>query len=439
MHALKDQMSGEEEEKEQRRDFMSSTKQHQQPTSAAFFIRLFIPFALAFFMSCLLRTINSVLSPTFIETFHMSASNLGMMTSAYFLSFAIAQIPLGVCLDRYGPGRTLSGFMLFGVLGCVVFAAAPSVTFLFIGRALVGLGVSGCLMAAYKAFGDWLPKEKLPMYNSLESFVGGVGGMVATTPINAALGFISWRGVFLALGGLTLGVAILLFFSPRHPDEVNVGENIQQQFKGTLKIAVSGKFWRLAPIAVFGQAIYLALNSLWIGPWYRDVFHSSPENVPNLLFICSFAITIGYLINGFVANFLKAKIGMKVINVTLISMSIYTVVLGLIVIFPQYGNILWPVFVFLGPFSLLTYPIFSSMFDAKLAGRVQTTYNMLVFIMSTVIQSGVGWIIDMYEPMADGSYNPQGYKVALIVLVAALALSIIWCLFYRKDKDEIQY
>ena len=79
---------------------------------------------------------------------------LGMMTSAYFLSFAIAQIPLGVCLDRYGPGRTLSGFMLFGVLGCVVFAAAPSVTFLFIGRALVGLGVSGCLMAAYKAFGD---------------------------------------------------------------------------------------------------------------------------------------------------------------------------------------------------------------------------------------------------------------------------------------------
>lgn len=418
---------------------MNETNQVRQATSVKFFVRLFIPFALAFFMSCLLRTINSVLSPTFIDTFHMSASNLGMMTSAYFLSFAIAQIPLGVCLDRYGPGRTLSAFMLFGVLGCVVFAAAPNVTFLFIGRALVGLGVSGCLMAAYKAFGDWLPKEKLPMYNSLESFVGGVGGMVATTPINAALGFISWRGVFLVLGGLTFGVAVLLFFSPRHPDEVNVGEGIAEQLKGTGKISVSGKFWRLAPIAVFGQATYLALNSLWIGPWYRDVYHSSADAVPNLLFICSFAITIGYLVNGFIANYLKAKCKVKVITVTLVSMTIYTAVLGLIILFPQFGNILWPVFVFIGPFSLLTYPIFSSMFDAKLAGRVQTTYNMLVFVMSTVIQSGVGWIIDLYEPMADGSYNPAGYRVALIVIFAALALSIVWCIFYRRSKKEIQY
>lgn len=418
---------------------MNQENQEVQTTSVKFFIRLFIPFALAFFMSCLLRTINSVLSPTFIETFHMNASNLGMMTSAYFLSFALAQVPLGVCLDRYGPGKTLSGFMLFGVLGCIVFAMAPNVTFLFIGRALVGLGVSGCLMAAYKAFGDWLPKEKLPMYNSLESFVGGVGGMVATTPINAALGFVSWRGVFLILAGLTFVVAVTLFFSPRHPDEINVGESVGQQFKGTGRIAVSGKFWRLAPIAVFGQATYLAINSLWLGPWYRDVFQSSAEKVPDLLFVCSVAITGGYLLNGFVANFLKARFQLKVITVTLVSMSIYTIVLGLIIILPQYGNILWPVFMFLGPFSLLTYPIFSSMFDSKLAGRVQTAYNMLVFVMSTVIQSGVGWIIDLYEVTEGGSFNPQGYSVALTVIFAALLLSIIWCICYRRSKQEIQY
>lgn len=407
--------------------------------TASFFIRLFIPFALAFFMSCLLRTINSVLSPTFIATFNMTASDLGVMTSSYFLSFAIAQIPLGVCLDRYGPGRTLSTFMLFGVVGCLVFASAPTVLFLFIGRALVGFGVSGCLMAAYKAFGDWLPKEKLPMYNSLESFVGGVGGMVATTPINAALGFISWRGVFVVLGAMTFLVAVLLFFSPRHPDEINTGESVGQQFIGTIKISSSGRFWRLAPLAVLGQATYLALNSLWIGPWYRDVGGYAAGEVPNLLFMCAFAITIGYLANGFIANYFKGKFGTKTINIMIIAMTIYTALLALVIIMPQHGNILWPLFVLLGPFSLLSYPIFSSMFDGKLAGRVQTTYNMLVFVMSTVIQSGVGWIIDLYEPVSGGGFNPQGYRTSLIFICVSLFLSIMWCIFYRRSKKEIQY
>jgi len=405
--------------------------------TAGFFIRLFIPFALAFFMSCLLRTINSVLSPTFIKTFSMTASDLGVMTSAYFLSFAIAQIPLGVFFDRFGPSKTLAVSMLLAVVGCIVFGSAQSVAFLFTGRAFVGLGVAGCLMAAYKAFGDWLPKEKLPIFNSLESFVGGVGGMVATTPIKAALGFMSWRSVFFVLGGMTGVVAIIVFFAPNKKGTKN--ETMAAQFAGAGKIAIAGRFWRLAPLAVLGQATYLALNSLWIGPWYKDVLKVSADNVPNLLLLCAASITVGYLINGFVANWLKAKFHISVFKTTVIAMSIYTVVLLLIAAFPQYGRVLWPVFVLIGPFSLLTYPVFSDMFSADMAGRAQTMYNMLVFLMSTFIQSGVGYIIDMYAPTEAGGYNPAGYTTALYVIVIALAFSILWALFFRRKQNEIHY
>lgn len=411
----------------------------KEKVSLSFFLKLFVPFALAFFMSGLLRTINNVLSPVFIETFNMSASDLGIMTIAYFFSFALAQIPLGVLLDRYGPGLTLSIFMLFAVIGCFIFAAAPSIIFLFIGRALVGLGVSGCLMAAYKAFGIWLPKDRLPMYNSLQSFVGGVGGMVATTPINLALDFMSWRMVFVVLGILTFIIATLVYLTPRHPEERNTTESIGEQLKGTLEISITKRFWRLAPLAVLGQSIYLALNSLWIGPWYRDVAGYSPDSVPNLLFLCALSITVGYLVSGVIANALKARFGIKVINITIVTMAIYTAILGLIIILPEYGNILWPAFVLFGPFSLLTYPIFSSMFDEKLSGRVQTTYNMIVFVMSTVIQSGMGAIIDIYEPVAGGGFNPKGYTVSLSILVTSLVISILWVIFYRRNKETIDY
>lgn len=415
----------------------SETQTREAPSGL--FIKLFIPYALAFFMSALLRTINSVLSPVFIETFQMSASDLGVMTSAYFLSFAAAQIPVGVSLDRYGPSKTLSSFLIFGVIGCIVFAMAPSTIFLFIGRALVGLGVSGCLMAAYKAYGDWLPANKLPIYNSMQSFVGGIGGMVATTPINFALDFMSWRMVFLILGGLTAIIAIMVYFAPSHPDERNVTEPMSEQFKGMLSLSVSKKFWRLAPLAIMGQATYLALNSLWIGPWYSDVMGMPDAEVPNLLFICAAGIALGYLANGFVASKLKDSFKISVFQTTVISMAIYTVLLFGVVFFPQYGNILWPLFVFFGPFSLLTYPVFSSMYEPALSGRVQSTYNMYVFIMSTVIQSGMGFIIDLFEPISETTYNPQGYHVSILILAGILTFTILWAIFYRRDKNEIQY
>ena len=413
--------------------------QNENDVSKSFLLRLFVPFAFAFLIASLLRMINNVLAPTFIQTFDMGASDLGIMTSAFFLSFALAQIPLGVCLDRYGSGRTLTGFMIFGVLGCFVFASAQSIIFLFVGRALVGLGVSGCLMAAYKAFGDWLPREKLPIYNSLQSFVGGVGGMVATTPINAALGFVSWRVVFIVLGLLTLVSALLVYGTPNRVDASKNKESLTQYFKGTLDIALSKHFWRLAPLGVMGQASYLALNSLWIGPWFRDVAGFPKDAIPDMLFVCALSLSIGSLCNGFIATGLKARYGIKVIRLVVIAMSIFTGVMGLIILLPQYGTFLWPLFNFVGPFSLLTYPIFSSMFNQKLSGRVLTTYNMLVFLASFVIQSTIGVVIDMYKPLLDGSFNPAGYTIAFAGVFLLLCLSILWCIFYRRGKSKILY
>lgn len=272
------------------------------------FIWIFIPFALSFFMSVLLRTVNNVLAPTFIDTFHMNASQLGIMTSAYFISFAVAQIPLGVCLDKWGPGKSLGCFMLFGVVGCIVFGVAPNVTFLFIGRALVGFGVSGCLMSSYKAIGDWKDKESVPMYNGFISFFGGVGGIFATKPVSAANDFIGWRALFFVFAGMMLLVAVLVFFTKNHPKYSEYSDSsIAHELKGTLQLAITPRFWRFAPTAVVTQATYVALNSLWIGPWLRDVGHYSPNSVTNLLLLCSVSITIGYISGGSISSWLKRK------------------------------------------------------------------------------------------------------------------------------------
>ena len=174
-------------------------------------LRVFIPFALGYFLSYLFRTVNAVIAPDLVRDIGVDPASLGLLTSAYFLTFAAFQLPLGVLLDRYGPRRVEAVLLLFAAAGAFAFARAETLTGLLLGRALIGLGVSACLMAAFKAFTLWFPAEKLPLANGIQMISGGVGALAASTPVELSLKFTDWRGVFLILSGLTVVAAIFIF------------------------------------------------------------------------------------------------------------------------------------------------------------------------------------------------------------------------------------
>ena len=176
------------------------------------FLRLFIPFGLGYFISVLLGSANAIMSPILISTFSLSPADLGFMTSVYLISFGLAQFPLGVLLDRYGARKTLAPFMLFAVCGALIFAFSQNVGHLILSRALTGIGLSGCLMAAFKAYSEWLPAERLPLVYSIECLTGGIGGMVATKPVGFAISILSWRNVFIILALFTLFTSLSIWF-----------------------------------------------------------------------------------------------------------------------------------------------------------------------------------------------------------------------------------
>lgn len=115
------------------------------------FLTIFIPFGLGHFVSYLFRTVNALIYVDLEQELHLPASSLGLLTGVYFLTFAAAQIPLGVMLDRYGPRSVQAPMLLFAVVGSLIFSVSHSELGLIIGRGLIGLGVAGSLMSAIKA------------------------------------------------------------------------------------------------------------------------------------------------------------------------------------------------------------------------------------------------------------------------------------------------
>lgn len=171
--------------------------------------RLVPAYAAGYFLSYGLRSVNAVIAPELMQELNISAAGLGLLTSAYFLGFGLFQLPLGLLLDRFGPRRVEAALLLVAASGCTLFALGTHLQALALGRALIGLGVSACLMASFKAFSQWFPIDRLPALTATIMVAGGLGALSASVPVEAALPLLGWRGVF--FGGGAAGTGLRFF------------------------------------------------------------------------------------------------------------------------------------------------------------------------------------------------------------------------------------
>ena len=397
-----------------------------------FVIRIFLPFAAGYYLSYTFRTINAVIAPELARDIGIDAAGLGLLTSVYLLTFAAFQIPLGVLLDRYGPKSTQVVLLMFAVLGAVIFAGAESASGLILGRALIGFGVSGCLMASFKAFVQYFPRHHLPLANGIIFMIGGIGAMSSTTPVEAALGITDWRVVFLWLAALTAGTAVLVavMVPPRPERSAGTQESLAASLKGFGAVIRHPKFLRYAPLSVLCSGMLMALLGLWAGPWLRDVGGLSRGAAANALFLAFGAMTISYFSSGWLAGRVQARgIGLEKLSVT--GMCLYMAVQALIAFDLGSGAdiwsiALWVLFATFGTAGSLIYAGLAGAFPPELAGRVNTALNLLVFLVAFAAQWGIGVIINYWPAEASGRFAAEAYAAAFLVALAAQGAGLLW-------------
>ncbi|MDJ0723179.1 MAG: MFS transporter [Desulfobacterales bacterium] len=400
-------------------------------------VRIFLPFALGYFLSYLYRTVNAVIAPNLAADIGVDPSGLGLLTAAYFIAFASSQLPLGILLDRYGPRRIEATLLLFAAAGAYIFSRSDSLAGLAVGRALIGFGVSACLMAAFKAFVMWFPAPQLPLINGIQMTSGGLGALSATAPVESLLGIMDWRAVFLVLALATLAVALVVFFVVPDKTEDQPPDSPRNQLIGIGEVFSSPVFWRIAPWATLSQAAYLAIQGLWSGPWLRDVAGFDRRETAGMLLLVAAAMTAGYLLLGILANRLS-RAGWKPLSVAVLGMLIFMLVQTLIVCgWVPDVRLVWMLFGFFGTSGILCYADLSQRFPARLAGRVNTGLNLLVFVVAFAAQWGIGAVIDLWPSTADG-YAIPGYQAGFGVMLGLQAVALAWFLLAGRRQGRVR-
>ncbi len=394
---------------------------------------VFCPFAAGYFLSFFFRNVNAVISKDLAREFSLAPSDLGFLTSMYLLAFAAFQLPLGVLLDRFGPRRVLACLYSIAGVGALVFAFAQDLASLSIGRALIGLGVSGGLMGAIKAFTLWFPLSRLATLNGFYLAIGGVGGLSATAPVEALLGPLGWRALFGIVSALSVVAAALIFFVVPEKPLPGRGESLGAQLRRFGDIFSAPTFWRIALPLVVGHAAYQAMQGLWLAPWLYDVAELPRAAVANYLLATAIAYTVGSVFFGVTSDRLAAagisrmtvfKLG-QIASLAMFALLAAGVQRGLPAILAIYG--------FTAISAALAYALLTPLFGPEMTGRVNTASNVLMFLCSFVFQWGIGAVLRAY-PVVDGRYATEGYAVALLILAIAHAAVIAWLLPMRDPS-----
>jgi len=389
-------------------------------------LRVFVPFAAGYFLSYLYRVVNAVIAPDLVGDLGIGPSALGLLTATYFISFASAQLPLGVLLDRFGPRRMEAFLLLFAGLGAYLFSRSGSLTGLVVARALIGFGVSACLMAAFKAYTLWFPKERWPLVNGFQMAAGGLGALAATAPVEAALHVTDWRGVFMVLAVLTLLVAVAVYTVVPEKPSSGAGESFKHQLQGVKTVFTSLEFWRAAPLTTFSQASFLSIQGLWAGPWLKDVAGLERMAVANVLLWIAVAMIAGFILLGSLAERLSRS-GISVLATAVTGMVLFMGVQLLVLVGPvRWALPVWVLFGFFGTSGIIAYAALSQRFPIQLSGRVTTAVNLLVFIAAFVGQWAIGAIIGRWPVGPDGNYSLAGYRTGFFVMLAIQTMTLIW-------------
>ncbi len=393
-------------------------------------IAVFIAFALAYFLSALIRAITATIAPTLVAEFQLRSADLGLLAGGYFLGFAAMQLPLGRWLDRHGPRKVELAFLGAALAGCMAFAMADGFQGLLLARILCGVGVCACLMAPLTGYRRWYAPEHLMRANSWMLMVGAFGMVASTLPVQWLLPAIGWRGIFMLLAALVaISMAVIAWQVPAWVMKSPEGSVAVAADTGYTEVWRNPYFRALAPLGFFNYGGLVAMQTLWAGPWMTKVAGYTASEAATGLFWLNVAMLVAYWVWGMANPWLARKGYAAEILIRRWTPLTFVLLATLIVATPAYSawaSIIFSLYCVATTVVALAQPAVGMAFRSELAGRALSAYNLVIFAGVFAVQWGIGLLLDAFK--SAGMTEMAAYQAAFGVYgLACVASYLVAC------------
>jgi predicted MFS family arabinose efflux permease len=379
--------------------------------------------AAIYLVSQFLRNSVGVIAPDLAAEIGLSAAEIGLLSSAFFFSFAAAQLPLGVAIDRYGPKRCMLVCAGVAFAGAVLFATATTATGLIAARVLMGLGSSCYLMAPLALYARRFPPERFTVLAGIQIAIGTVGTLFVTAPLAWASATIGWRATFLAVAASVIACAALvaIFVREDGSDRVHPGaaETMGESLRGVLEVARLRAFVPLFLMHAMSYSSYVLIVGLWGGPYLTHVYGYGLTARGDLLMLPAISHIIGVVVWGH-AERVFGTYKPLVLTGALATAAALGLLAALGKPEPFWLGVWLALFGFLPAYIPVLLAHGRSFLAPHLLGRGMTLFNIGTMGGAFVVQLVSGALIDLFPAQA-GAYPVDAYRAVF----AAQALGIV--------------
>ena len=384
---------------------------------------------------------SAVIASQLMTDLSLDAKDLGLLSAAFFYVFAVAQIPIGLFLDRVGARRMMTWLSLSGIAGAVIFARADSLPMGLLGRGLLGAGMACNLMGTLKLLTVWFGANRFATLSGVVFSIGTVGNMAAATPLVFLVQQMGWRHAFLLIAGVNLLVTVALYVVVKDkppgggPGAAGPGIARDPTLSNLKPLIGNRDFWIISAGTFVRYGIFAAFQTLWAGPYLMNVIGLRAVHAGNLILLLNVGMILGAPAWGVVSDrIFKTRKRIISLGMGLVSL----IMLLMLIFFPGSDpSMLALLFFGFGVFSsagLLVYTHIKELMPLHMAGTAMTGINFFTMTGSAVFLQGLGYLMQtLYPHDACGS---EAFD-AVFLLCAGMLVCMGGLYLFAKEKESL--
>lgn len=407
----------------------------------------FIVVGLAYVLSFFHRFAPAAISGDLQQTFHASGAELGGLAATYFYVYMIMQIPTGILADTLGPRRVVAIGGLIAGIGSMMFGMADSLATASVGRLLVGLGVSVTFISLLKLNASWFHDRHFATMTGATILMGNVGSLLAAAPLAWALGFVSWRTVFVAVGVFSLILAVLDWWLVRNqPSDAGLPSmreldgkeahplHTGHWYDGLLIVLKNRATWPGLWVNMGIAGTLFAFVGLWAVPFLRDVYGMDRATATDHTTLLLAGFAIGAFFIGTLSDRMGKRKPLMIAGALIYSLCWLPLLFGI----DLTSGLSYALFLLMGlcaPSFTLSWSCAKEVNPHALSGMATSVVNIGAFLGTAIMQPLVGWAIDRAH--LDAGIAPlalSDYKYGIVILMGFSLMGLVATFFIRETN-----
>lgn len=256
------------------------------------------------------RTLPAIAADVLQRDLGIGQDALAQLTSLYPFAFALAMLPVGAALDRYGVRRTALALLALGVVASGICAAAPGVPVMVLGQVVLGFACSGMMMCPLTFAARAMSGPRFALWSGVTQAVGNTGMLLSASPLALLVEWQGWRAAYLACAAFALAAALAIAaLVPRDVQQQSTRRTtLAQDVRQVVALAASPALRPYMALAFASFAAVFGVRGLWGGPWLMEMKGLTRIEAGNILLLYTLTLIAGPLLAGFAAQRVRRRV-----------------------------------------------------------------------------------------------------------------------------------